>query len=300
MSSRPFFRIAASLLLFLAPGAKAQAWGVEGHEIIAEIAIRHLAPPIRAEADWLLQSAGLDDMVQAAPWADKYRFSHPESEPWHFVNIPLNANHFDADRDCHEDGHGHQLQEETCVVAKIVDFAAILADTGRRPAERGMALAFLIHFIGDVHQPLHVSDNHDRGGNGVAVLFEGRPSDDHGWHWNLHAVWDSAMIRKWYGRGDPAVVAARLDPGSAPVVLELASLRGQAVHWAEETHAFAVSTAYGALPPGSTPDIESDYETAARPVIDRQLGAAGLRLAGVITAALRFHEGIKSRSRLIW
>lgn len=269
------------------PSTPAWAWGAEGHEIIAAVALRHINPAARHQAADLLEAAGLRPFISVAPWADEYRFMHPESEPWHFVDIPVTTGAFDSDRDCHGDGHGHRVATETCVVAKIVDFTMALADRTRSPAERGQALAFVIHFVGDVHQPLHSADRDDRGGNAIRITFNGQETDEHGHPRNLHAAWDTYMIKGWYGRVEAQSVAAALDAGQRAPTISLANLRQEAVSWAEEAHQYAVSTAYGALTVGPTPDIGIAYETAAKPVIDRQLEVAGLRLAGVINAALQ-------------
>jgi hypothetical protein len=144
--------------------------------------------------------------------------------------------------------------------------------------QRREALMFLIHFIGDLHQPLHSSDNHDRGGNSVPVLFHDRQT-------NLHSVWDSGLL----GRLAP-------EEGLFPVLsLESAKRRkswskGTVTEWAEESHKVGRKLAYGKLPkvPQSTPIlIDAAYETAADPAIRQQIERAGARLAMVLNAELR-------------
>ena len=115
--------------------------------------------------------------------ADQIRMQRPETAPWHYVNIPIHPapdepSDYDATRDCPNDA---------CVVAKIEQFERVLADRQVSQRQRLEALKYLVHFVGDVHQPLHTSNDHDRGGNEVPVTFMGRQT-------NLHAVWDTGII----------------------------------------------------------------------------------------------------------
>src|SRR5689334_14950394 len=136
----------------------ALAWGQEGHRVVALIAERHLTPAARAEAAQLLAIEGASGMAAVASWADDFRSTHRQTAPWHFVNIPLAAAGYDHARDC---------PDEQSVVAKPNEFAAVLADRSARDRKRALALKFLIHLVADLHQPLHASDRHDRGGNEV-------------------------------------------------------------------------------------------------------------------------------------
>src|SRR6202035_476843 len=149
--------------------AHAQAWGDLGHRVTALIAYRHLTPKARTALDALLRSDGdtltRPDFADRATWADKYRNANRETAAWHFINIEID--HPDLARACFDflaQGMGQLAsagRAEDCVVNKIDEFTAELRSAATTPAERLLALKFLIHFIGDVHQPLHAADHRD-------------------------------------------------------------------------------------------------------------------------------------------
>src|SRR5262249_23728353 len=106
------------------------------------------------------------------------RRARAETAPWHYVDIPISKPHLDMSRDC---------PRGDCVIVKIEEFEKVLRDPAAEATARREALMFLIHFIGDMHQPLHSSDNGDKGGNGLAVEFLGRQA-------NLHSLWDGFLL----------------------------------------------------------------------------------------------------------
>ena len=158
---------------------QAWAWGNEGHQIIAYIAASQLTPKARAEVGQLLGGDAESAMVRASTWADEIRPHRRETSRWHYVDIPIGSAGYDAGRDCLADD---------CVVGQIERDEKIIGARQLMPAIRSEALRFLIHFVGDLHQPLHASNNQDRGGNEVKVLFQGRRT-------NLHAIWDTPVVR---------------------------------------------------------------------------------------------------------
>ena len=165
-----------SLLLLAAPSS-ALAWGAEGHQIVAAIAQQHLTPEARDGIQRLLGTAHIYDR-DISSWADDIRSSQPATRGWHFVDIPISADTYSSSRDC-EGGD--------CAVDKIEEFSRQIADSAVSRDDRITALKSLLHFMGDLHQPLHCSDDHDRGGNEVPVRYPGQPR-----RVNLHSVWDSA------------------------------------------------------------------------------------------------------------
>lgn len=258
-------RLAIALIIaFLIP-TRAFAWGSEGHRIIAAIAEQHLEPNITKQVRDLLAIDNSTTLVDVANWADQIRPQHPETAPWHFVDIPISAQDYDASRDC---------PGGNCVVAKIERFAKELHDTSLPPRERLDALKFLVHFVGDVHQPLHASDNNDRGGNEARVIFEGHRT-------NLHSVWDTGILAQVVN-GDERAYVLRLNKEmpAQPRALMSTSI----VQWANESHAVAVSLIYGKL--RHTGILPASYATDALPTIDMQLERAGIRLAAIINAEL--------------
>jgi len=167
----------AFLVTLVASPVKAFAWGYEAHRVIAEIAEQFLQPQTAHQVRELLAIENVTTLADVSTWADEIRPQHPETAHWHFVNIPIHPSagepkEFDAVRDCPRDD---------CVVAKIEEFERVLSDHQKPDRERLEALKYLVHFVGDVHQPLHASNDHDRGGNDVEVTFMGVPT-------NLHAV----------------------------------------------------------------------------------------------------------------
>jgi hypothetical protein len=249
----------------LLPGP-ARAWGRKGHIIIASIAAKHLSPRARHAVAQLLPDQRLIDV---ANWADDIRAERPDTEFWHFVDIDLADNRYDAARDCRPTPHGD------CVIAATERFKRVLADSNRTQNERAEALRFLVHLIGDVHQPLHCSDHHDAGGNDVEVTFFGQQMNPHTQkHWNLHAVWDSGIIDR---TGLSTESYARQLQGTLGEV-DLAALEsGSVVDWALEAHRAAADHAYKTLPPNKR--LGMAYFRENRPVVDDLLAKAGVRLA---------------------
>jgi nuclease S1 len=152
--------------------AAAFAWGAEGHHLVARIAADELTPRAKAAVADLLGGDATAGMIRASTWADEIRPSRPETAPWHYVNIEITSTGYDAARDCPNDA---------CVVAQVERDAKIVWDSAISKPVRADALRFLIHFVGDMHQPLHCSDNQDHGGSSVRVVFEGHRT-------NLHAI----------------------------------------------------------------------------------------------------------------
>ncbi|MCX7313796.1 MAG: endonuclease, partial [Alphaproteobacteria bacterium] len=172
---------------------------------------------------------------------------------------------------------GRDCAEANCIVASIDRFTKVLGDRSSPATQRLEALKFVVHFVGDLHQPFHVADNHDRGGNEIAVTFAGRKT-------NLHAVWDTALLAPAI-RGDERAYALSLARSITAADAE-AWKSGSTVDWANDTHAFAVRTVYGALP-HARGILPPGYAAEALPLANRQLQKAGVRLAAILNAALR-------------
>ena len=251
----------------------AVGWGAEGHRITALIAAQRLTPAARTLVSDLL---GMSDAAQAletySTWADEIRPMRRDTAPWHFVNIELASQGYVATRDC-PDGD--------CVVAQIDRDTSILHDTALAKAVRAEALRFLIHFVGDIHQPLHCADNHDRGGNDVLVQVGGQAT-------NLHAVWDRNVVEA-LGR-NPDAVASRLEARLTP--REVANWqRGSAAAWATEGFRIAKQAIYPRVGNGGRTDVPvllgADYAWKMSPLAATQLEKAGVRLAAILNEAGR-------------
>lgn len=245
----------------------AWAWGGEGHRVIAEIAEQYLEPTAAKHVRELLALENATTLPDVSNWADQIRGQRRWTAPWHFVDIPISASTYDKARDCPHDD---------CIIAKLDQFIVELRDRTLAPERRLEALKFVVHFVGDLHQPLHTSDNGDRGGNEIRVEFLGRRT-------NLHAVWDTAILGPAV-RGDERGYALRLVHSITAAQFDSWSA-GATTSWANETHGVAVRFVYGSLPhnPGILP---SSYETEALPIVDQQLQKAGVRLAVTLNSAL--------------
>jgi hypothetical protein len=271
-------------------GSQAQAWGDLGHEVTALIAYRHLSPTARAALDALLASdpdtltAG--DFASRATWADKYRNAHRETAAWHFVDIEIDQP--DLKDACfgfpplRPSQWASQGPAQDCVVNKIEEFAAELKNPSTPAAERLLALKFLIHFVGDLHQPLHAADHHDRGGNCIGL------SPPQGAQINLHAYWDVSVVNA-LGQSAPQI-AAQLDARLRAADIKDWS-RGTPQSWAMDTFEVGRRDVY-ALP--STPTCQSGGSVSLSPAYQRQsendavtqLQKAAVRLAAVLNDAL--------------
>ena len=279
--------VVASLLL----PSPTLAWGYEGHEIVATIARAELTPSVRAKVDAIL-AADTDtltgpDIVSRATWADAWRSAgHRETAQWHFVDTELDGPDLKAACFGYPTANGPASAGPAtdCVIDKIREFMSELASPTTAPAERLLALKYLLHFVGDVHQPLHASDNHDRGGNCVLISLGGSRTV------NLHSYWDTAVVEAAVGK-DVAAAASTLQARIRPA--ERAQWgRGDPASWATEAFQVARSTAYTI---GSLPGCRSDaapiaippgYAEAAQAAALIQLQRAGVRLAMVLNTAL--------------
>jgi hypothetical protein len=309
MNKRPLLLIAA--LASLSVARPAGAWGVEGHEVVATIAYGLLSDQAKAGADALLAGdpvpshCGAGSFAFAAIWPDRLREDPGQcasankwgdTESWHFINIPLSANGYDPARDC---------PNEACVTAKITTFAKILGDKKADISKRRDALKFVIHFVGDLHQPLHTTAApldqaraakakaaggseeancikkkypNDRGGNCLDVRI-GRTAG------NLHAFWDDDIVSALSPDADAAAeMLIRNTPSTATIAT------GTPVDWTNQSHRLAVTIAYGMLPPGPMPELtggDTSYQAKVEPTAAGQLQAAGLRLAGILEPLLK-------------
>jgi hypothetical protein len=246
-------------------------WGQEGHRIVAALATEQLHPHTRSRLKELLGDGGL---VAVAHWADEIRKDRPETAPWHFVNIPGRRRDYRPSRDCVLPRDGD------CVIAAIERFRLVLMDRTRTQDERAEAAKFLTHFVADVHQPLHCLGDHE-GGNTLEVLFYGeRVNPVNLKPWNLHAVWDGALIERSGLSEEEYVRMLRRWLDREP--LEDAQL-GTPQDWALESHQAAMATAYQ-LP--SDRNLDETYVRRALPVMSERLARAAVRLAKLLNDAL--------------
>ena len=250
-------------LLCALHATEALAWGQSGHRIVGALAEARLDPKARAAVAELLAGEPDPTLAGVSVWADHVREHEPEytwTVPLHWVNFERGACSFEATRNCRDD---------LCVVRAIERYSAQLGDEWLPRAARRDALKFVVHFVGDVHQPLHAGFAADRGGNDfqISLMREG---------WNLHSVWDSLLIDslklsvpEYLARLQTLPLPAT-DPHSTPA------------RWAEESCGVVQQADF--YPPKHK--ITGRYLEQKRPLADQRLRLAGRRLATLLNATL--------------
>ena len=259
-------RVAVCLLACFLLIPEAQAWGPDGHRIVAELAQRHLSPAAEAQVERLLAPEHTHRLADVATWADDMQDDPAQQSLWkatrgmHYINFRDRQCDYQPPRDC---------RGGRCVVGALQHYVAILGDRSQNDMARREALKFVVHFVGDVHQPLHAGYRDDKGGNTFQVQFDGKGS-------NLHRVWDSGMLRTrklaWQD------YAQQLD-ARGPVALPPAS-QAPYVAWAEESCRLSRDI----YPDGHT--VGARYIESGLPLAERRLREAGRRLAEVLNRTL--------------
>ncbi|MGB7308044.1 MAG: S1/P1 nuclease [Candidatus Acidiferrales bacterium] len=329
MGLRRFVCVCFLLFGFFAAAPSTWAWGCEGHQIVALIAEKHLNPraakmsrqileksPIDADLSRYCKQTGLDPFVDSSTWADDERSVKPDTGPWHFIDIPRGAPKGDIARYC--------PAATGCVVSALAAQVRVLRDSSATTEARADALRFVIHLVGDIHQPLHDTTNDDLGGNCVPVTFFDRmPMETNlereSYSPNLHSVWDVGIIEHFAPAQDPQAptpeqIAAEIAEAGkidSDFRARFASWQPGPIDfaaWAWEGRDLAEEVAYGKLPHKIAIEpprmVEScadddhistrmlrlderlgaDYENATAPVVQEQLAKAGVRLAAVLNS----------------
>jgi hypothetical protein len=302
-SPRASFGLSLAAAAAFCPRA-AFAWSANGHKTVALIAESRLGDAAKAAVAAILGPTATLDAV--APCADDVRGKtgydcagielddDPQSEPWHFVDVPITESPAD----------GAALEafcpDQACVVDQINKDLNILK-TSAIPAERRLALIFLVHFVGDEHQPLHCADEivngvNDRGGNLKNVSFHGvapeaapKADPDAARSLNLHALWDHQILPEDSNEPGPTSqrLIANLSPGGKDADQISLWLEGDVVAKAAvESFDIAKSTVYPAYYAPNGKIIDSAYQARMTPIVDERLERAGVRLASLLETAL--------------
>lgn len=266
-------RLLAALLAAVVVVPAAQAWGPLGHRVVAALAQRQLDPAAAAEVKHLLAAEHTDRLADVATWPDEMRDDPALDSLWqrtrklHYVNFRGGpACDYVPPRDC-RDGE--------CIVAGLAHYVAILGDASRSEADRLQALKFVVHFVGDIHQPLHAGYRDDLGGNRYQVRFDGAGS-------HLHKVWDSSLLET-RGLDWPAYAARLAAEGPVTLPPAIAPLDDPYAQWAEAS--CRLTAAPGFYPAGHR--IGPAYVAAELPLAEHQLRLAGARLARLLNTTLR-------------
>lgn len=290
------------------------AWGCDGHQVVALIAEQNLNAHARAMVNQILtnnpidpslsrfcQPVASDPMVDASTWADDYRKLHPETGAWHFIDIPRGT----------PKGAYTCDQKTSCVTLALAAEMKVLQTPESTPVEQADALRFIIHFAGDIHQPLHCTTNNDRGGNCVPVTAFGKvPTETdpiaQSYAPNLHGVWDVQLVEKVE---NGQTVQQFADALIAKYKSKFRTWQAAGVNfndWAWASHEDAETKAYGKLnnripienpaPVTTCADanhistrmlalgeaVDPAYESKVSSTVQEQLARAGFRLAMIL------------------
>jgi hypothetical protein len=298
-----------------------QAWGCKGHQTVALIAEKHLTPearqlvqkflgenPIDLKLKRWCGNATADLMVDASTWPDDVR-NERKNGPWHYIDIPRGKHRGELDEYCGAEG---------CVTRAIEEQRAILKDKSSDPLKRAEAIRYIIHFVGDLHQPLHAASNADNGGNCVPVkyfrhepLLNALHPEREDYSPNLHQVWDTEIVERDMEISNPLRYADELDE---KFHVERAACEAAGIHvveWAWESHERAETVAYDAFPEkiGIEPDMKLKscaennhmgkrmfekhlavgevYQNNAAKAAEAGLAEAGVRLAMILNDAAK-------------
>lgn len=271
-------------VLGCALSAPAFAWGSLGHRTVGAIAMANVRPQTRAAVLALLRHqreldtprCRMGTIEDAATWPDcvkgeKWRFAYQSS--WHYHDQPV-CGTFDLKANC-RDGN--------CATAQIERNAKLLANRRLAPVLRLEALSLLVHFVGDVHQPLHIGENEDQGGNAVKARYGIAPGR------NLHSIWDGVLAERAITAARPSLVR-RYSPAERQ---RLAT--GTTEDWARESYEISRDTLYPLAFGGKLPCDAKEPQAilwsneaieASIPIIDERIERAGLRLAAMLDKAL--------------
>ena len=272
---------AASLVAMMLP-VEAAAWGAYGHRTTADVALENVSPRTREGIARLLRyedrlgtpECEVKSLEDAAVWPDCIRrtgWRWGYTGAWHYRTAPI-CEAYDADENC---------SGGNCVTAQVDRNLRLLADESLPANVRLEAMAFLVHFVGDVHMPLHSGDKDDRGGNDRKAAYDIVPG------LNLHSIWDGPLAERAITQTRDPVVRRY----SAAERAELAG--GDAAEWGRESWQISRDIVYPLAFDEDACEGDLPFETrltqedivAALPVVERRIRQAGLRMARLLDEA---------------
>ncbi|RTQ51467.1 S1/P1 Nuclease [Hymenobacter gummosus] len=242
-----------------------QAWGREGHRALALIAEKHLSRKAAAQVKDLLGDKSIADV---ASWADEVR-NQPEYKgtgSWHFVNLPLGMGYADFER-------ALKAKTEVNAYQALQANIKLLGDKKQPREKRIDALKFVVHLVGDIHEPMHVSRAEDKGGNDIQLQFQGEGS-------NLHRMWDSGLIHA-HGMSDDKLAAENDHPDHAS---RLGWENSSVEQWLFESYLLSTQQ-YAEVPSGSK--LDEQYYKKHIGEVQLRLQQGGIRLAQVLNETLK-------------
>lgn len=286
---RGFRSLIRCTVLALACAPCALAWGPQGHRTVGAIADRLLTPVARAQVAELLAAdldragklSGRTTLASVSVWADEIRGTAADEPSWHHDDIPVCGRAPGRDEYC-PDGE--------CNSAQIERLSRVLADVHAAPRARNEALKWIVHLVGDLHQPLHGANNDDRGGNRVPVALAGVRTRG---RLTLHGAWDSELVAlalRTRGRQRPPRDIEAL--ARTATRLTAAAVQGTPATWASESNHLARNVAYRypgfacGVVPGRVVVLDRGYQREAEAIVRERLLLGGGRLANLLNEVL--------------
>jgi nuclease S1 len=276
------------LLLLLSHAPLALAWGPQGHRTVGAIADRLLTAQARALVQRLLADdrdkfgnpSGRTTLEEVSLWSDEI-YGTPAARPrWHYDNAPV----------CGQAVFGAVCRDGECASEELKRLSGVMADPQAAPRERNEALKWVVHLVGDLHQPLHAADNQDRGGNAVPVALAGVRTRGRE---SLHRAWDNDFVRlalEARNRQQPPAAMGPLVSAAQALLGEAGA--GDPDGWASESNNLARNVAYrypgfacGADPQAPVV-LDQAYISGAADLVRERLLLAGARLAHLLNRRL--------------
>ena len=241
------------------------SWGVVGHKTIAQIAENHLTLQAKNAIKTLLGNQSLADV---ATWADEVRnqSEYRRTAGWHFLNITINLN-FQAFV------QAVKAQQNENVYTALIKCTQELSDVNTSLEQKAIALKFMVHFVGDLHQPMHISRAEDKGGNTIQVRYDMKGT-------NLHSLWDSKLIE--HQSISYVQLANNYDVATPNEIKEWQA--DDILKWIYESYQIS-SQLYTEIENSTT--IDDQYYNLHLPIIQQRLEKAGIRLAGILNSTLK-------------
>ncbi|EOR96253.1 endonuclease [Arcticibacter svalbardensis MN12-7] len=258
------------------------SWGAAGHKTIAKIAENHLTPKAKDAIKVLL---GDENMTEVAPWADQLRndTDYKNTAAWHYLNVPLGLSYEQFSKTVKEQGANN-------IYGALIKFEAELTSNTSTPEQKTDALKFIIHFVGDMHQPMHISRSEDKGGNSIQLQFDGKGT-------NLHKLWDSGLINK---QGmNFTQMAITYDKTSPSEISQWQS--DSPMKWMFESYLITASL-YKDAEKNNKPDDRYYQENIK--LVQKRIEMGGIRLAGTLNTLFKsftpaFKKGIPINTETI-
>ncbi|MES2275934.1 MAG: S1/P1 nuclease [Bacteroidota bacterium] len=236
------------------------SWGFKGHQAIATIAENHLTPQAKAAVKELL---GTQSLADVATWADEVRndAAFKSTAGWHFVNVPLGLTFEEFSKEV-------KAQGEDNVFGAMRKARIVLTHPQSTKEQRIEALKFLVHFVGDAHQPMHVSRKEDKGGNTIQVRFDNQGT-------NLHSLWDSKLLDH---QGLSVMeMSQQFDKATAEEIKQWQA--DQPMQWLWESYQITTKL-YAEVEKNN--NLDEDYYKNHIGIIEQRINQGGIRLAGML------------------